>query len=303
MLAEGGIRVPFVVSWKGKIPAGQTYDHPVIALDAAGTILPLAECPHDPAIDGVNLMPFLTGESRSAPHSYLFWRWIAQSAVREGDWKYLRGGSREYLFDLRNDKEEKNTTSWTNKRRSRTGCARDCNDGRPSSIRRGWKQRRWRQPGSSTLISTWDGKPAPSPRKRDTVLAPNFNGWVTRNGRSEVKNGSLVVQSNLNQNPFIAANGLKLQGPLRGEIRLKSDTAGSVRIAWREDEQRDFVPEHVVSVPSEPSELPTLYRLAIPTTGSYHPRPIVAATRGLRGAQHRPLNPKPVKFVRSWSFP
>lgn len=107
MLTEGGIRVPFVVYWKDRIRAGQIFDRPVISLDVAATALALAGLDHDPKLDGVNLMPYLTGEKAGNPHETLFWRWIAQTAVREGKWKYLRGGEREYLFDLDADKEEK----------------------------------------------------------------------------------------------------------------------------------------------------------------------------------------------------
>jgi len=109
MLAEGGIRVPFVVYWKGKLDAGQVYDHPVISLDVAATAIAVAGLPHDDKLDGVNLIPYLQGERKDAPHKSLYWRWIAQSAVREGRWKYLRGGPREYLFDLDKDREEKHS--------------------------------------------------------------------------------------------------------------------------------------------------------------------------------------------------
>ena len=107
MLSDGGMRVPFVVYWKGMIPAGQLYDHPVISLDVAATSVALAGLAPDPQLDGVNLMPHLRGEKTSPPHDTLYWRWIAQSAVREGKWKYLRGGARQYLFDLDADREEK----------------------------------------------------------------------------------------------------------------------------------------------------------------------------------------------------
>lgn len=105
MLTEGGIRVPFLISWPGTIPAGQTYDHPVIALDATVTALHLGGLKPE-GLDGVNLIPHLTGENKAAPHDVLHWRWLGQSALRKGKWKYLRGDSREYLFDLEVDKEE-----------------------------------------------------------------------------------------------------------------------------------------------------------------------------------------------------
>ncbi|QDV44604.1 Arylsulfatase precursor [Stieleria neptunia] len=107
MLTEGGIRVPFVVSWKGNIPAGQIYSQPVITLDVAATANALAGLPDDPTLDGVNLVPYLTGEKPGAPHQTLYWRWLGQSAIRTGAWKYLRSDDREYLFDLDKDAEEK----------------------------------------------------------------------------------------------------------------------------------------------------------------------------------------------------
>ena len=106
MLTEGGIRVPFLVHWKGVIPGGQVYTNPVISLDVAATANALAGLPKDPALDGVNLMPYLTGQDSGMPHNVLFWRWGGQFAIRKGDWKYLMGGNRQYLFNLGNDPEE-----------------------------------------------------------------------------------------------------------------------------------------------------------------------------------------------------
>jgi len=107
MLTEGGMRVPFLVYWKGVIPGGQVYSNPVISLDVAASALALAGLPHDPALDGVNLIPYLTGQKTGAPHEALYWRWSGQSAIRKGPWKYLKAGNREYLFDMANDFEEK----------------------------------------------------------------------------------------------------------------------------------------------------------------------------------------------------
>jgi arylsulfatase A-like enzyme len=89
---EGGIRVPFAVSWKGKLPAGKVYDQPVIQLDFLSTALAAAgiEAKPDWKLDGVNLIPYLTGDNATAPHDALYWRLGPQMAVRKGDWKLVR---------------------------------------------------------------------------------------------------------------------------------------------------------------------------------------------------------------------
>lgn len=108
MLAEGGMHTPFVIAWPGTIPAGQSYVHPVSALDVAATVAALASLPTKPGdFDGVNLLPHLKGDIQTPPHDALYWRWAAQSAIREGNWKLLRGGDREYLYDLGTDLGEK----------------------------------------------------------------------------------------------------------------------------------------------------------------------------------------------------
>lgn len=109
MLTEGGIRTPFVVYWKGTIAGGQAYSEPVISLDVAATANSVAGLEEDPVLDGVNLIPYLCGDKKDAPHEALYWRWNGQAAIRKGKWKYLVGGGREYLFNLSCDAEEKNS--------------------------------------------------------------------------------------------------------------------------------------------------------------------------------------------------
>lgn len=75
-LFEGGIHVPFVMTWPKKIPAGTIYEKPVISLDIFATIIAqsLITIKTKNALDGVNLMPYLTGQDTGTPHDYLFWR-------------------------------------------------------------------------------------------------------------------------------------------------------------------------------------------------------------------------------------
>ncbi len=106
-LLEGGIRVPFIVSWPKELPSGKTYDRPVSSLDIAATALHVAGLPHDPKLDGVNILPNLRGETQTDAHPALFWRFWGQTAVRAGDWKLIRQpDQKELLFNLANDLSE-----------------------------------------------------------------------------------------------------------------------------------------------------------------------------------------------------
>ena len=108
---EGGPRVPFLAQWKGRMPAGKTFDFPVMNLDLLPTIITAAGGKVDPEwkLDGVDLMPFLTGANKARPHETLYWRFGPQWAVRQGDMKLVvsKGGSgNPELYNLANDVSE-----------------------------------------------------------------------------------------------------------------------------------------------------------------------------------------------------
>jgi arylsulfatase A-like enzyme len=109
-LYEGAIRIPFMCQWKGRIPAGVVSDEPIISLDIMPTSLAAAgvALPKERAIDGVNLLPLLTGQTKQPPHEMLFWRYGELQAVRRGNMKLLRvEGESDKLFDLAADIGEK----------------------------------------------------------------------------------------------------------------------------------------------------------------------------------------------------
>jgi len=114
---EGGIRIPFVMQWKGTIPAGMTYTQPVMGFDCHATTLAAAKvdwasaqtngdsAKAETTLDGVNLLPHLLGETTTALHEFLCWRAGAQRAIRMGDWKLVqtpREGTPQ-LFNLKTD--------------------------------------------------------------------------------------------------------------------------------------------------------------------------------------------------------
>lgn len=101
---EGGIRVPFMMRWANRLPQGKVFEQPVIALDIVPTVLAAAGVPLPDSLDGVNLLPYLAGERRGAPHAALYWRFGPQAAIRKGDWKMVRlGDGAVRLYNLAED--------------------------------------------------------------------------------------------------------------------------------------------------------------------------------------------------------
>jgi len=110
---EGGIRVPFVLRWPARLEAGRIYTRPVSTLDLYPTFCAAAgaKIAESTQLDGVDLLPYLTGEKTGDPHDMLFWKPYAGGAVRHKQWKLLIeswGKGRVRLFDLENDLGETN---------------------------------------------------------------------------------------------------------------------------------------------------------------------------------------------------
>ena len=108
-LREGGIRVPFIASWSGRIPAGRVVDDPVGAMDATAAALEVAGVQRGKfKLDGVSLLPLLTTQTKPDPGRALFWRVGKKNALRRGDWKLIREGAAWQLYDLTRDIGETN---------------------------------------------------------------------------------------------------------------------------------------------------------------------------------------------------
>ena len=111
---EGGFRVPFAIQWQGVLPKGSVYEYPVSSLDIGTTIVSVsgAEIPQDKPLDGVNLIPFLTGKDKSPPHPSIYLRKYDNNvfAVRNGNEKLVLShkGASPQLFDLEEDISEVN---------------------------------------------------------------------------------------------------------------------------------------------------------------------------------------------------
>ena len=118
---EGGTRVPGLVTWPGRLPAGKTSDQVAITMDFTATILSAAgtKPPAGRVLDGIDLLPILAGKEPLRERT-LFWRYNRsverggrrQKAVRKGDWKYISDNGTGLLFNLKQDIAERNDVRW-----------------------------------------------------------------------------------------------------------------------------------------------------------------------------------------------
>ncbi|MFZ9792861.1 MAG: sulfatase [Gemmataceae bacterium] len=255
MVAEGGVRVPFLATWPGQLPAGTIYDQPVISLDVAATAVALAGRPKDSALDGVNLVPYITGEKKEPPHENLFWRWSSQSAILEMPYKLIKLGNRPpLLFDLRKPDGE--------------NLERNLSMKHPDIVAR-LEQRlqSWAaelQPrGLSTDNSTFSkhheemfaqhrlidsaAKTSKPGTLHETATEKKLKGWIARNGELSIRDGAMVLavpekpESKLR--PFITNSSLDFQAPesIVLRIRWKGDAKKPGMITWR-TRQQSFEP-------------------------------------------------------------
>ena len=120
MLAEGGVRVPYIFRWKGAIESSRTEETPIISVDLYPTLLELAgaAAPVDQSLDGVSYAGLLTGETQALERDAIYWhfpgylgagpgQWRTRpvGAVRSGDWKlveWFEDGKLE-LYNLNDD--------------------------------------------------------------------------------------------------------------------------------------------------------------------------------------------------------
>lgn len=112
-LYEGGIRVPLIVRWPGRVAAGSTNDLPVAYWDFMPTLAEIAEVNPPAGIDGLSFLPSLLGNEQTNRHDFFYWEFHeggTQQAVRMNDWKAVRRapGAPLELYDLSRDLGEKN---------------------------------------------------------------------------------------------------------------------------------------------------------------------------------------------------
>jgi arylsulfatase A-like enzyme len=113
-LYEGGLRIPMIVRWPGRIKAGVVSDHLWYFADVMPTLAELAGVEPPDNIDGISVIPTLLGKRaagrRQKKHKYLYWEFRGQTAVRMGDFKAVQPGKNKpfELYDLSKDIGEQN---------------------------------------------------------------------------------------------------------------------------------------------------------------------------------------------------
>jgi len=114
ILLEGGIRVPFVMSYPEKLTSGTTYNNAISSLDLTPTFVALAggETSKKDKLDGVNIFPYITKEIKGTPHKTMMWRFTISAGIRKGNWKLVRLPDRlPLLFNLDKDPSELNNVA------------------------------------------------------------------------------------------------------------------------------------------------------------------------------------------------
>jgi arylsulfatase A-like enzyme len=151
---EGGVRVPFVLAWPGRLKPA-VYEQPVIQLDLHTTALAAGGVKIDPAwkVDGVDLMPYFAGRQVGTPHDALYWRFGEQMAIRVGDYKLVRYDSN---VDTRTGKNNQPVTAAKLYRLSDDiGETRDLAASMPDKA--GELQAKWDQWNATLVEPLWAG--------------------------------------------------------------------------------------------------------------------------------------------------
>ena len=274
MLSEGGIRTPFVAAWPGKLPAGVTYDQPVISLDVAATANALAGLPPDAKLDGVNIIPFVTGEKKGAPHDSLYWRWGSQAAVQEMPYKLIMIGERErLLFDITKPDGE--------------NIARNLVAKHPDiAARLEAKLKAWSEtlqppglpasldPHHEDLFAEHDLIPkgeGVAVRKKGAEPEGSIQRWICRNGTLAAKDGGLALTADpnaaKNARVFITHSALEVPGPVTAVLRVRAKQGGKGGFSWRMTTEKDFTRDNVADFEWPASAEWREVKVELPVTG------------------------------------
>ncbi len=253
MLSEGGIRVPSVCAWPGRIPGGQVFDHPVISLDIAATSVAAAGLPMPKELDGADLLPHLAGKKTGPPHETLYWRWVDQAAILEHPHKLLLpGGAEPLLFDVTDPDHERLSRNLSQKKPDVAARLRKKLDVWLATLKPPGQPQPLVPHRLGNFIDYELLPPSAELTGRATVAEPegSIQGWICRNGTIAIDNEALAVTPTVdlakNARPFLSRTGLDLAGPVTVKLRTRATQGGPSTITWR-TRTSGFTPEQSVS--------------------------------------------------------
>ncbi|MBM4153425.1 MAG: sulfatase [Lentisphaerae bacterium] len=240
---EGGVRVPLMVRWPGKIAGGGTSDAIVGCIDMYPTILDLlgVRTPAQHTVDGVSFAPVLKGTGGLARDAYFIWfpHLVPGVSVHQGDWKLIRRfqerpgdyeGTRE-LFNLKDDPGE--TTNLAAKM--------------PEKVKEldARIDRFAAETGALLPQPNPDYKPRPAAAVGATKAPASADpaaGLVPKSCRITVVAGALRVEAE-GKAPFLGTAQVKSSGPLTLALRARSAAGGAGKVQWVTKDQEDFPKE------------------------------------------------------------
>jgi arylsulfatase A-like enzyme len=228
-LYEGGVRVPLMVRWPGRIAPSSTSDTVVGCIDLYPTIRDLLEIAPSPTqkIDGLSYAPVLLGTGTISREDYFIWfpHLIPGVSVRHGDWKLIRRFEErpddyEGLYELFNLRDDPGET---------TNLAAKLPD----------KVQELDTRISGFIASTGALPPKPNPAYHPRGPADPILGLVPKFCKATMVNGALRIEAD-GRTPFLGTAQVKSTGPLTMKLRIRSEAGGPGRIQWKTAEQTEF---------------------------------------------------------------
>jgi arylsulfatase A-like enzyme len=301
-LYEGGIRVPLVVRWPGRVAAGATSDAVVGCIDMYPTLLELAglSVPAAQKVDGVSFAGVLRGTGALARDAYFTWfpHLVPGVAVRRGDWKLIRRFEprpQDYeglfeLFNLKDDlSETKNLAAQMPEKVKELDALIDAFVKDTGAL--------YPQPNPAYKPQAVAAAAAAAPK------ADPAQGLVAKFCRMTVAGGALRVEAE-GKSPFLGTAQVKGTGPLTLQLRARAAAGGPGKAQWTTGEQTDFnAPGQTAEFALKPGAAWQDLSVALPIQGE--PRIVrlyLPADKGLVEVQSiRYLNAAG-KPVRAWSF-
>lgn len=236
-LYEGGVRVPLMIRWPGRIAAGTNSDAIVGCIDLYPTIVDLVGLGMPPAqkVDGVSLAPILRGEAGSVRDTYFIWfpHLVPGVAVRQGDWKLIRRfqerpGEYEGLHELFNLREDLGET--TNLAAKMPEKVKELDALIDAFVE---------DTGAAYPKPNPDYRPGAAAKPAGDGLGGLAQGIVPRFCKATVAAGALRVEAD-GRTPFLGISQMRRAGPLVLKLRARSAAGGPGKVQWKTAAQAVF---------------------------------------------------------------